>query len=98
MDKKRVTFYVDGFNIYYGLKRKIAVRKRLSDRLGPRDFSHFPATKGMIRPLAPWREGAIRERFGEKGSVCGPAQGALLAGRRVFDDRYGPSGSVKGRS
>lgn len=22
MDKKRVTFYVDGFNFYYGLKRK----------------------------------------------------------------------------
>ena len=22
MDKKKVTFYVDGFNFYYGLKRK----------------------------------------------------------------------------
>ncbi len=22
MDKRRVTFYVDGFNFYYGLKRK----------------------------------------------------------------------------
>lgn len=25
MDKKRVTFYVDGFNFYYGLKRKTQV-------------------------------------------------------------------------
>ncbi len=46
------------------------------------------------------RSGKVR--FGsdlvKKGECAGLCRERCVAGRRVFDDRYGPSGSVKGRS
>ena len=47
-------------------------------------------------------DGGGEGRFGsdlvKKGECAGLCRERCVAGRRVFDDRYGPSGSVKGRS